>query len=336
MGGFHLLFSAGLPLGAKTPGLDVPSTFKQLDVGKIFKRTPLPAGALCTNGVRAVPLTPSQPPTSTSSPSLSLPYVHSVISTIFSASDPDFRPTESASGTSFRLAAEQGAALLTKHSTYREDLQRAGTFEKYAKEHYDSWVTFAKETGHGDVNPILVTGVDRTRDFAMLCYSNDDDNDPSCEFTTSVPGATGWGSWNKTGMIYTNHGPQPSSPQGVHVAPSGDGNAGTVLDEYNQCIFIRYYTVRKRPWITGIVKAAAGWHDLRGGRCDRDVSSLEARYDSDQDSESESESDIVSSLFDGDDDGCSVTSTETESDITVHNTTAVRYFFAPSAHPRPF
>ena len=234
----------------------------------------------------------------------------------------------SASSTSFRLTAEQGAALLTKYPTYREDVQRAGTFEKYAKEHYDSWVMFAHETGHGDVNPILVTGVDRTRDFAMLCYSKgDDDNDLGCEFTTSVPGFTGWGTWNKSGLVYTNHGPQLRYPPS-----SGDGNAMSISDEYNQCVFIRYYTVRKRLGIPMIIKAATGPHELGGGGHDGDRSPLEAHHDSDQDSDSGSESNTASSIFDDDDDGGSVTSIETEPDIMVHNTTAVRYFFAPPAH----
>ena len=231
--------------------------------------------------------------------------------------------------------AEQGAALLTKYPTYREDVQRAGTLEKYAKEHYDSWVAFAHDTGHGDVNPILVTGVDRTRNFAMLCYSSgDDDDDLSCEFTTSAPGVTGWGTWNKTGLVHTNQGPQLRCPPSS--SSSGDGNTVSISDEYNQSVFIRYYTVRKRLGIPRIIKAAAGPHELGGGGHDSDSSFLEARYDSDQDSDSGSESDPASSLFDDDEDGCSVTSIETEPDIMVHNTTAVRYLFASSERPCPF
>jgi L-rhamnose isomerase len=60
---------------------------------------------------------------------------------------------------------------VTKCQTHREDIQRAGTFENYVKQHYNSWVAFARETGHGnDINPVIVTGLDRTRYFAMMSY----------------------------------------------------------------------------------------------------------------------------------------------------------------------
>ncbi|KAF9785317.1 hypothetical protein BJ322DRAFT_824180 [Thelephora terrestris] len=309
-GCFHLLFSAGLPLGERRLGSDVPRTFKRLDVGKIVKGAPLAAGALCTKDVREtrVHSTPSE------------------VSSTPASSPPPSPQMGSTSVTSFRLTGGQGAALLTKYSTYREDIQRTGTFEKYAKEHYDSWVTFARETGHGDVNPVLITGVDRTRDFAMMCYSNGDD-DLECQFTTSAPGATDWGTWQKTGLVYTNHGPQlrcpPSSVQATELASSNDGNARTVADEYNQCVFIRYYTVRKRLGIPRIIKAAAGPHELGRGGYDGDGPSLEAHYDSEQDSDSDSESDTASSIFDNDsdDDGCSILSDDTESDVVMHNTT---------------
>ena len=65
-GGFHLLFSAGLPLGQRKLGVDVPLTFKQLDVGPIVNRQPRLPGYLSTNNVRATrahltsPASPSQ------------------------------------------------------------------------------------------------------------------------------------------------------------------------------------------------------------------------------------------------------------------------------------
>ena len=239
-GCFNLLFSAGLLLGERVRGTDVPRTFKQLNVGKIIQRTHLPAGFLCTNGVRAtrVPLTPSQsPPLTSPTPTPSPPpYARSITSVTFGTSDPNSRMMESASRVSFRLTGGQGAALLTKHSTYREDIQQTGAFEKYVKEHYDSWVTFARDTGHGDVNPVIVTGIDRTKDFAMLCYSN---NDPElgCKFTTSAPRAADWGTRHKTGFVHTNHGPQPRSPPSTRATlppSSSSGNTGSISDEYNQ------------------------------------------------------------------------------------------------------
>ena len=58
---------------------------------------------------------------------------------------------ESCRNISFRLFGKRGAAIVTKHQTLREDIQRAGTFEKYIKEHYDSWVEFASVTASEDV-----------------------------------------------------------------------------------------------------------------------------------------------------------------------------------------
>lgn len=200
-----------------------------------------------------------------------------------------------------------------------------GNFEKYTKEHYASWVAFARATGHGDVDPILVTGVDKTRDFAMFCYSNGDD-DLRCQFTTSASGAgSDWGTWHKTGLVYTNHGPQSRSPPS-----SSNCRTEPISDGYNQCVFIRYYTMRKRLGVPRVIRARAGPHDLGGGERESDGSSPETSHDSGSDSDS----DAASSIFDSnvDDDGCSVTSIETESDIVVHNVTAVRSF----AHFHPY
>jgi len=229
------------------------------------------------------------------------------------------------SSISFQLTGGQGAALLTKHQTYREDIQRELTFEEYAKEHYDSWVAFARERGHGnDIKPVLVTGVDRTNDFAMMSYSNDG-GDLTTEFTISAPGVTSpWGTWRTTGVVYTNCGPQlcrPPSPTRTADATSpSDSYTGVVSDEYSQCTFVRYYTVRRRLGIPRIIKAAAGPRDLDPG--DRDhakESPLEVQCNSD------SGSDTVSSLFDddGNDGGSSVTSVDSETDIVIRNTTAV-------------
>ena len=321
-GCFHLLFSAGLPLGDRRLGVDVPRTFKQLDVGPVFNTQPRLPGYLSTSSVRGTRarLTPSTSP---------VPYVRSVSFVSSSISDVYSRMLEPGCSLSFRLMEDQGAALVTKHLTYREDVQLAGNFEKYAKDHYDSWVVFARETGHGnDVKPVLVTGVDMTRDFAMMSYSNNDDNLIS-EFTTSAPGVGSvWGTWRTTGSVYTNCGPHQSRPPSptrtVDLTSSGTGHAETIPDEYNQCVFVRYYTVRKRLGIPRVIKAAAGPHDLGPGDRDNEESPLDEQFDSD--------SDIASSLFDdGNDDRSSVTSSDSESDIVIHNTRSVRSFLSNSA-----
>ena len=260
-----------------------------------------------------------------------------------------FRTLEPGSSFSFKLTETQGAALVTKHLTRCEDVELMGDFEKYTKDHYDSWVTFARETGRGsDIKPVLVTGVDMTRDFAMMSYSNNDDSLTS-EFTTSAPGVGSvWGTWRTSGPVHTSCGPylpHPLSPtqtvdstssdagpaeafpdednltQTTDSTSPGTSRAGSVPEEENQCVFVRYYTVRKRLGIPRVIKAAAGPHDLGPGGRDNEGCPLVEESDSDSDSDS------ASSLFDDDDDDrSSVTSTESESDVVVHNTTPVRFF----------
>lgn len=53
-GQFHLLFSAGSPLGERVLGEDVPTTFEQLTVGEPVRGKPRPAGCLCTATVREI------------------------------------------------------------------------------------------------------------------------------------------------------------------------------------------------------------------------------------------------------------------------------------------
>jgi hypothetical protein len=94
-------------------------------------------------------------------------------------------PVEPGAGITFELTRNQGAALITKHPTYREDVERELTFENYIKKHYQSWVDFSRERGHGrDIRPVLVTGVDLTREFATVAYS-DNRTRMECKFSDS-------------------------------------------------------------------------------------------------------------------------------------------------------
>ena len=53
-GRFHLLFSAGSPLGERELGEDVPTTFEQLTVGTAVRDQPRLPGCLCTTTVRGI------------------------------------------------------------------------------------------------------------------------------------------------------------------------------------------------------------------------------------------------------------------------------------------
>lgn len=52
-GGFHLLFSAGIPLGDRVLGTHVPHSFKQLDIGPIWRRY-REGGCLYSVGVKGI------------------------------------------------------------------------------------------------------------------------------------------------------------------------------------------------------------------------------------------------------------------------------------------
>ena len=53
-GKFHLLFSAGCPLGDRQLGDDVPTTFEPLDVGTLDSSQPRKPGCLHTESVRRI------------------------------------------------------------------------------------------------------------------------------------------------------------------------------------------------------------------------------------------------------------------------------------------
>ena len=159
--------------------------------------------------------------------------------------------------------------MVTKHETYREDIERRLVFERYTKKHYNSWVDFAREHGHdSNPKPVLVTGVDLTRDFAMVAYSNNSVR-MECEFSAAVPAVASaslslWGRWRTEGLVHTNCGPRSSAIGTASSSDSGDHAtpASTIPSDYNQCVFIRYYTMRRRVLIPIIIKAGAGPHDL--------------------------------------------------------------------------
>ena len=153
----------------------------------------------------------------------------------------------------------------------------------------------------------------------MMSYSNDGE-DLTADSAMSAPGvASPWGTWRKLGVVYTKCGPQLSRP------PSSTSHPETVSDEYNQCVFLRYYTVRKRLGIPRVIKAAAGPHDLGPGSRDNEKPSLDAQHNSD------SGSDTVLSPFDNDGEGgrSSVGRIDSEADVVVHNTIAVCFSLFP-------
>jgi len=171
----------------------------------------------------------------------------------------------------FELIRKQGAALITKHPTRGEFAERSERFVEYVEQHYDSWVEFVRKGGFPkDAKPILVTGVDLTREFAMIAYS-DNQTRVKCKFSAALPGLAStstslWGSWHTTGLVWEKCGPHPMLENLVSAESSALGPE--VQDGYTQCIFIKYCTFRKRDAILKrlgipiVLKAGAGPHQL--------------------------------------------------------------------------
>jgi len=168
------------------------------------------------------------------------------------------RPLEPGAHFSFKLTGSHGAVLMTRYPTYREDARLESVFEKYTKRHYESWVAFASQNGDGeDVRPILVSGFDMTKDFAVVAYSNEGVS-LEVDLNVTVPmlasaSASIWVTRRTTCSPCFNCGPQPwDLPQNVQaIGPpsSQSADADRIPDEFSQCVFIRYYTARLRKWM---------------------------------------------------------------------------------------
>lgn len=166
---------------------------------------------------------------------------------------------------SFELTGKRGAALATKYPTYWEDSPLEGAFESYTRRHYDSWVTFARDKQYGDVQPVLVSGFDVTGDFSLVAYSNEDKN---LEVDLSVGPSVSlhWGTWYSTPkrLLHTNHGSMRGNPLSPRLI-----DAGSIPDDFNQYVFIRYYTMRPRKWMPmpskDVLRVGAGQRDSGSG-----------------------------------------------------------------------
>ena len=158
----------------------------------------------------------------------------------------------------FELTGNRGAALVTRNLTCPEDTELETAFETYTKCHYNSWVEFARHKQCGDkIHPILVSGFDMTRDFSMVVYSNEDALTPHSAipiqmFRSTPP--TFKGTWRASFPVDTNEGLQRRSSLG--------GLSGASFRHRpNQCVFIRYYTMRWRKWFPmyrDVVRGGAG------------------------------------------------------------------------------
>lgn len=102
----------------------------------------------------------------------------------------------------------------------------------------------------------------------MVTYSNNSVR-MECEFSAAVSAVAStslslWGRWRTEGLVHTNCGPRSPVIETTSSSDSGDHatTISTNTSEYNQCVFIRYYTMRRRGPILKIIKAGAGPHEL--------------------------------------------------------------------------
>ena len=162
------MFSAALPLGNRTLGVDVPNSFEELiirseETQEDQPRAPGCVGAMTYRRVIAgLRLSVTEPVIKCVLPLRLSPKIFKRVSP---------RSLEPGLNFSVEHTGESGAALTTRHSTYNEDAQLDLRFRRYTKLHYESWVEFPREQEYGEnLRPILVSGFDMTKDFAMMAY----------------------------------------------------------------------------------------------------------------------------------------------------------------------
>lgn len=179
---------------------------------------------------------------------------------------------------SFESTSSDGAILVTKHKTFRDNAERIDHFKQYILRNYKAWSIFAGEQGHGiDVEDlILVTGRDMTEDFSMVAFSQNEGRiEMQFEAGASKLGSasfSAWGSWLCELPVFENWGPQERVP---HVPNESNADVGYGMEsdtpKYQQCVFLRGYRIYRMARIfPRVLRAGAGPHDLGPGHWEDD------------------------------------------------------------------
>ena len=254
-------------MGDRQLGEDVPATFEPLAIGNLVRGQTRSPGCLRSDTVKEVG----------AGLGTTLSTASCVLSprAVFTYRNASSRPLERVGSFSFELTGDRGAALATRYPTYSEDSLAESTFEKYTKRHYESWVAFVCQKEYGDdVQPVLVSGFDMTRDFAMVAYADSGGSFES-DLAIGVPlgfsaSAALWGTWRTRQSPHTNYGPQycvpPPPGQAMDFSSLQLAETPENPSDYNQCVFIRYYTMRtKSRSIPKMIQADTGPYDLGPG-----------------------------------------------------------------------
>ena len=121
-------------------------------------------------------------------------------------------------------------------------------FAEYTERHYEYWVDFFRQRhSRDDIYPILVTGFDMAENSAMVAYSHNESCKREGFVDFSIFGCvfpTFRGIWRANFKPHHHHWPPRDQPA-IH---GQSGDAGSLANECNQCVFIRYYTMRTRGW----------------------------------------------------------------------------------------
>ncbi|KII89724.1 hypothetical protein PLICRDRAFT_697586, partial [Plicaturopsis crispa FD-325 SS-3] len=226
-GKFRLLFRAAEPLGNRIPGQHVPEKFEPLDCGNDVQLTDLPpyritAGSSSTVGASAG----------------------------VAASVPAVTTIDMGSSLGFESSQSRCAILLTERPIFRKVAGKGGNCERYIRKHYPSWQRFASDRGYGDIDLLLVTGTEMTRDFAALVHASSSQRlqarfNPVSSIGGSAHVAV-WGQWSHYGSAHTICGPTNVVQQG----------------HYDQCVFLKAWRRRSRIFPRFTMKAAAEPEDL--------------------------------------------------------------------------
>ena len=254
-GQFRLLFSAGSP---RQPRVDDPTTIQVLNVGDpvIGERPP---GCLHTPSVQPIGLADHRGFTPMCVPSITLS------STAFN--NVLHRSRDNEAIFTFQLTRDCGAALVSRQPTRQMDspFGLKSEFESFIKRHFKSWLKLAsvRHPNQQGIKPILVSGFDLAKDFAVVSYSNDSGNPPPAQ-----------GSGNTFYKPMFERCPPPFHGRWRYKSLPYGFDGGGISTEARQCVFIRYYTMRFRGMFTKKVpkkevpdkiRGGAGPHDLGSG-----------------------------------------------------------------------
>jgi hypothetical protein len=135
----------------------------------------------------------------------------------------------------------------------------------------------------------------------------------------SVSESTSW-KWRTARTPHVKHGPQRLEPPDLPASESGARNPST---EFNQCVFIRYYTMREGLF-PKVIRAGAGPHDLGPGENRGDTfHELAVRYGAEPTSVDENTGGQWNTATNG---------TSSELDVVIRNVPYVRFFVCSSMY----